>query len=173
MKVLALSSSYEPLGVISWERAVTLIFLNKANTVEEYDAFITSPSTKIKIPAVIAFKNNKKTYFKHSIRFSRKNVWVRDEGICQYCNKNVSFKTFTIDHIIPKKNGGKTIWENVVTCCYNCNQKKGEKSLKEVNFKLFKTPKKPNKLPYIQEVAEGYYDTNNIPEVWKFYLERF
>ncbi len=172
MKVLALSSSYEPLGVISWERAVTLVFLNKASTVEEYEGYICSPSTRIKIPSVIAFKNNKKYWYKKSIRFSRKNVWVRDEGRCQYCSKNVTFSTFTIDHIIPKKAGGNTNWENVVTCCYQCNQIKGEKSLKEINFKLLKTPKKPNKLPYTQEVNEGYYNINNIPDSWKFYLER-
>jgi|694.fasta_scaffold23064_18 5-methylcytosine-specific restriction endonuclease McrA len=172
MKVLALSSSYEPLGVISWERAVTLVFLNKANTIEEYDGYINSPSTKIKIPAVIAFKNSKKTWYKQSVRFSRKNVWIRDEGICQYCNKKISLNTFTIDHIVPKKSGGKTIWENVVACCYGCNQKKGEKSLKEINFKLIKTPKKPNKLPYIQEIGNEYYGVSNIPESWKFYLER-
>jgi 5-methylcytosine-specific restriction endonuclease McrA len=172
MKVLALSSSYEPLGVITWEKAVTLVFLNKANIVEEYDAYIKSPSIKLKIPAVIAFKNNKKTWHKQSIRFSRKNVWVRDEGLCQYCVKKVSLSTFTIDHIVPKKDGGKTVWENVVVSCYSCNQRKGEKSLKEINFKLFKVPKKPNKLPYIQEINSEYYGLNNIPECWKFYLER-
>jgi 5-methylcytosine-specific restriction endonuclease McrA len=172
MKVLALSCSYEPLGVISWEKAITLVFLNKAHILEEYDGYVNSPSTKIKIPAVIAFKNNKRTWYKRSIRFSRKNVWVRDEGLCQYCCKNVSFKTFTIDHVLPKKLGGKTIWENVVACCYQCNQKKGEKTLKEINFKLFKLPKKPNKLPFVQEVEEGHYNINNIPDIWKFYLER-
>ncbi len=172
MKVLTLSSNYEPLGVISWERAITLIFSNKVHTLEEYEDFICSPSTQIKMPAVIVFKNNKKAKYQRSIRFSRKNVWIRDEGKCQYCQKSVSYSSFTIDHIIPKTAGGKTLWENVVTCCYTCNQKKGEKTLKEINFKLIKVPKKPNKLPYLQEVDDGFYNINNIPEMWKFYLER-
>jgi hypothetical protein len=172
MKVLALSSNYEPLGVIPWERAINLIFSNKVYTLEEYDSFICSPSTRMKAPAVILFKGNKKTKYKRSIRFSRRNVWIRDEGKCQYCNGSVSFIAFTIDHVIPKTKNGKTVWENVVTCCYTCNQIKGEKSLKEINFKLLKIPKKPNKLPYLQEINDGYYNINNIPESWKFYLER-
>ena len=172
MKVLALSSTYEPLGVISWQRAITLIFSNKVHTLEEYDYYISSPSTRIKFPAVIVFKNSKKGKYQRSIRFSRRNVWIRDEGKCQYCINDVSFSTFTIDHIIPKTAGGKTVWENVVTCCYDCNQKKGEKSLKEVNFKLFKIPKKPIKLPCLEEVIDGNYNANNVPDAWKFYLER-
>lgn len=174
MKVLALSSNYEPLGIISWHKAVTLLFTNKVTALEEYKEIINSPSITMRMPAVILFKSNKRGKRKNSIRFSRKNVWLRDEGKCQYCNKSVSFDTFTIDHVIPKTAGGKSIWENVVVSCYGCNQKKGEKSLNELSFKLIKLPKKPNNLPYVQEVTNNYNETsNNIPLEWKFYLERY
>ena len=173
MKVLTLASNYEPLGVVSWERAISLIFSNKVTTLEEYENIIRSPSLTMKIPAVIVFKNNKRGKQKNSVRFSRKNVWIRDEGKCQYCQKYVSIATFTIDHVNPKTAGGKTVWENVVTCCYDCNQEKGDKQLKDVNFKLIKLPKKPNRLPYIQEITDGHYNLEkNIPQSWKFYLER-
>lgn len=173
MKVLTLASNYEPLGVVSWERAINLIFSNKVITLEEYDSIIRSPSVTMKIPAVIVFKNNKRGKQKNSVRFSRKNVWVRDEGRCQYCGDHVSVSTFTIDHVTPKTAGGKTVWENVVACCYECNQKKGDKHLKDLNFKLIKMPKKPSRLPYIQEISDGYYNLEkNIPQSWKFYLER-
>lgn len=173
MKVLTLASNYEPLGVVSWERAINLIFTNKVITLEEYDSIIRSPSISMKIPAVIVFKSNKRGKQKNSVRFSRKNVWVRDEGKCQYCSRHVTLSTFTIDHIIPKTAGGKTIWENVVTCCYDCNQEKGDKNLHDLNIKLIKIPKKPNKLPYIQEITDGNYNLEkNIPKMWKFYLER-
>lgn len=175
MKVLALSSNYEPLGVISWIRAVSLIFSDKVTTLEEYDHEIRSPSISIRAPAVVLFKNSyvgKK--YKNSIRFSRKNVWLRDEGKCQYCQRSVSFSTFTIDHVVPKTAGGQTTWTNVVTCCYSCNQKKGNKSVKDVGFKLFNIPKKPNRLPYTQEISDGVYSPDkNIPSSWKFYLERY
>lgn len=173
MKVLTLASNYEPLGVVSWERAITLVFSNKVTTLEEYDSVIRSPSITMKVPAVIVFKNGKNGKLKNSVRFSRKNVWIRDEGKCQYCNKFVSINTFTIDHVIPKTSGGKTVWDNVVACCYTCNQKKGDKHLKDSGMKLIKIPKKPNKLPYLQEITDGLYDLEkNIPVSWKFYLER-
>lgn len=174
MKVLALSANYEPLGIVSWERAITLVYSNKVTTVEEYDCAVRSPTIEIKIPAVIVFKKGYMGNKKNSVRFSRRNVWIRDEGKCQYCNLHVSLSTFTIDHVIPKTSGGKTVWENVVACCYSCNQKKGDKTVKESGFRLFKLPKKPNRLPYIQEITDGHYNLEkNIPEQWKFYLERF
>lgn len=174
MKVLALASNYEPLGVISWIRAVSLIYSNKVTTLEEYEHEIRSPSVSIKAPAVVLFKNSyigKK--IKSSVRFSRKNVWMRDEGKCQYCHKIVTLSNFTIDHVIPKTAGGQTCWDNVVTCCYSCNQRKGNKSLKDSGFLLNKIPRKPVRLPYIQEVTDGNFNPEKgIPSAWKFYLER-
>lgn len=173
MNVLALSCNYEPLGVVPWHRAITLYFLNKVNIVQEYDKEICSPSLTMKMPSVIVFKNNRLGKRKNSIRFSRRNVWIRDEGKCQYCQKNVSLSTFTIDHVIPKSCGGKTAWDNVVVSCYECNQKKGGKNLKDLNMKLLKLPKKPSRLPYMQEFIEGFYSLEkNIPHAWRFYLER-
>jgi 5-methylcytosine-specific restriction endonuclease McrA len=174
MKVLALSPSYEPLGVIPWTKAITLIFSEKASILEEYDHFIKSPSTSMKAPAVILFKRTKNgKYLKNSVRFSRKNVWLRDEGICQYCDKQVSYTSFTLDHVVPKASGGKTTWDNVVTCCYACNQKKASKHLKESGLFLKRVPKRPNKLPHIHEITSGRFGIDFIvPEKWKFYLER-
>lgn len=174
MKVLALSANYEPLGVITWERAITLVYSNKVTTVEEYECTIRSPSMEIKIPAVVVFKKGFIGNKRNSVRFSRKNVWIRDEGKCQYCHLHVSLSTFTIDHVNPKKLGGQTVWDNVVACCYSCNQKKGDKTVKEAGFRLFKIPRKPIRLPYMQEITDGHYSLEkNIPEPWKFYLERY
>jgi 5-methylcytosine-specific restriction endonuclease McrA len=168
-RVLALGSNYEPVGTISWKKAVSLVFSNKAMTLAEYDEEIKSPSYKMKLPSVVVYKYNKRKMVV-SVRFSRKNVWLRDEGKCQYCNINVSIQNFTLDHIIPKCYGGKTTWENVVTCCYACNQKKGEKTLKEVGFKLNRQAKKPTSLPIISE-ARGYYGSDNfIHPSWSFWL---
>jgi 5-methylcytosine-specific restriction endonuclease McrA len=174
MKVLALSPSYEPLGVISWTKAITLIFSNKVTTLEEYDHHINSPSMSMRAPAVVLFKSSKASkYIKNSIRFSRKNVWLRDEGECQYCDRQISYAAFTLDHVIPKTAGGKTSWDNVVTSCYSCNQRKANKSLKEVGFSLKTVPKKPSRLPHIHEITSGRFGIDfSVPSVWKFYLER-
>ena len=168
MKVLTLSHTYEPLGVVNWEKAITLLIRGKVKTLSEYDQEVHSPSVSIKVPSVIVFNYNKRNRVK-SVRFSRKNVWVRDEGKCQYCAKSVNSQEFTLDHVIPRKNGGTTIWTNVVTCCYACNQKKGDLSPQQAGMKLRKPVSKPDSLPYIQDI-EFYNFGSKIPESWKFWL---
>jgi 5-methylcytosine-specific restriction endonuclease McrA len=170
MRVLALSSNYEPLGTIPWEKAINLIFTNKVLTVGEYEQEIRSPTLSMKLPSVIVYKSAKWRKL-NSIRFSRRNVWLRDEGRCQYCSRRVSSSTFTLDHVFPKCKGGKTSWENVVACCYECNQKKGNKALKESGMKLSRPAIKPSALPYVHE-ADLDFSENNIHPTWKFWLNK-
>lgn len=170
MRVLTLAPNYEPIGTISWKKAVALIFLNKVTTLEEYEEEIRTVNFSMKIPSVIVMKSGKIKKI-NSVRFSRRNIWLRDEGQCQYCSKHVNINQFTIDHVHPKASGGKTSWENVVVSCYDCNQKKGEKSLKESGFKLKKQPKKPQSLPFVNEIV-GFYNENYLHPSWKFWLSR-
>jgi len=169
MKVLALSHSYEPIGVIPWQKAINLYFSGKVQILAEYSNSVHSPSRSMNIPSVVVFKNSKRNRIK-SARFSRKNVWIRDEGRCQYCGINVSVKIYTLDHVIPKVHGGTTCWTNVVTCCYACNQKKGHKNLQQSGMKLLKPVVKPQSLPYLHDVDFFHLNTSQMPEDWKFWL---
>lgn len=171
MKVLALSSSYEPVGVIPWTKAVNLLYDKKVSVLETYDREIRSPSVCMKMPSVVVYKQS---FFrgKRGIRFSRKNIFLRDEGLCQYCNKMVKFSNFTLDHVVPKWKGGLTSWDNIVTCCYSCNQKKGEKTVKEAGMYLYKLPKQPATLPYVSEIDDYYLTEKIIPETWRFWIGR-
>lgn len=169
MKVLTLSPSYEPLGVVDWDKAIALLFSGKVNVLSEYEKFVHSPSVQLKIPSVIVFKHGK-SHRKNSVRFSRKNVWIRDEGRCQYCGCAVSSKNFTIDHVVPRKHGGGTTWSNVVTCCSPCNQKKGDKLLHKCGMNLRKVPVKPSSLPYVQDSEHYAGFGSRIPDDWKFWL---
>jgi 5-methylcytosine-specific restriction endonuclease McrA len=65
--------------------------------------------------------------FTKFLPFNRKNLYVRDSGVCQYCGKKVSYYLGSFDHVIPRILGGKTNWENVVLACFQCNSKKGAK----------------------------------------------
>lgn len=170
MRVLALSSNYEPLGTVSWEKAISLVFLDKVMALSEYENEVRSPNLAMKVPSVIVYKSSKWKRI-NSVRFSRRNVWLRDEGKCQYCTKKVPFKCFTLDHVNPKSSGGLTAWDNVVTCCYECNQKKGDKTLKESGFRLMKPVGKPHALPFVNE-TEYHYSENNMHDSWKFWLSR-
>ena len=170
MRVLALAPNYEPIGTISWKKAVAYVFLNKVTTLEEYDEEIRSQNFSMKIPSVVVLKHGQLKKI-NSVRFSRRNIWLRDEGQCQYCGESVNINTFTIDHVHPKVAGGKTAWENVVVSCYDCNQRKGEKLLKDCNLKIKKMPKKPNSLPFVNEIV-GFYNQNYLHPTWKFWLNR-
>lgn len=170
MRTLILNQSYEATGTIGWQKAVAYVFLKKAIVLEEYDREIRSMRFSMKVPSVIVLKSHK-VHKPKAVRYSRKNVWLRDEGKCQYCNKDVKLADFTIDHVHPKTNGGKTTWENVVTSCYKCNQAKAEKAVHEAGLKLKKIPKKPSHLPLISE-ASGFYDENFTHPTWNFWLGR-
>ena len=86
---------------------------------------------------------------KREIRFSRHNVYWRDNYTCQYCVKKFPSNHLTFDHIVPISRGGNTNWENVVTCCETCNCRKGNQTLKQAGMKLHKKPKKPKFCHYM------------------------
>jgi 5-methylcytosine-specific restriction endonuclease McrA len=118
--------SYLPLSTIGWQQAVKLSFLGRIKILETYDDWeVHSPSTTIKVPALAITKDYMK--YKRAVRFSRRNLYLRDLYQCQYCHDTFNNEDLTIDHVIPISKGGKTTWENCVTACYTCNFNKGDK----------------------------------------------
>ena len=98
---------------------------------------------------------------------TRKNVYARDQNTCQYCGAT---KNLTLDHVIPQSKGGGTTWENVVTACSRCNQRKGDKLLSQLGskMKLRKMPKEPS--PYEMSAYMISNTTNHAPKEWRDYL---
>lgn len=146
-QVLLLNQSYEPLQICNMRRAVILIFLGKAHSVERYDDEIRSVSYSMQMPAVIRIYN----YInlpRNSIVLTRKNILKRDSLSCQYCGTKSS--PLTVDHITPKVKGGKDSWENLTTACVSCNNKKGNRTLREANLKLLSKPRVPSRITFIQ-----------------------
>jgi len=158
VSVLKLNQNYEPLEIINWKEALKLVFLEKAEAIKIYDIKIHTPNQEFNVPAIIRlFKQFKKP--RKKIRFNKRNVFIRDNYMCQYCG--LEDDKLTIDHIVPKVKGGRTEWTNVVACCVDCNRKKRDKSLKEVGMKLRKKPIEPDWMPLSIP--------NNIPDMWKDY----
>lgn len=113
-----------PLSTISWEEAIRYLVSEKATVLEWYDDWVVrSARWETRVPAVMMLNEYQKK--KTSIRFSKHNVFLRDEYVCQYCNKEVNRKTATLDHVLPQSHGGRSIWENCTTACSECNSKKG------------------------------------------------
>lgn len=112
-----------PLSTIHWQDAIRIIYLERAVVMEEYDYWVVrSPSVQIRMPSVIMLKE----YQQHNgkVEFSRYNIILRDNYTCQYCAQQFPYEELTFDHVVPRRNGGRTTWENIVTSCGRCNQEK-------------------------------------------------
>lgn len=153
-KTLKLDASFNPLAVISATEALVQSLLCKVIVLETYDKKIYSVSASFPLPAVIVLRKVvKKT--RRSLPCCRKYLLVRDQFQCQYCNKLVTAKTATIDHVVPKSKGGKYEWENVVIACSPCNQKKGSSLLKNTNFRLKTQPKQLTYRRFFEKFEES------------------
>lgn len=163
-RTLVLDQGYQPIKVISWQRAVTLLFLGKIEIVETYDGFLRSSTAVIKIPAVVrllqAFRRNKKP-----VKFSRVNIYGRDDYRCQYCGAQKPMGELTYDHVVPRAQGGKTTWTNIVTCCAECNGRKGGRTPVQAKMKLRKLPVQPVAAPSVTIAVSS----TSMPDAWRDY----
>ena len=164
-RTLLLSQGFEPIKVISWQRAITLLTLGKVEVIEEYDAEIKAVSFVIKAPAVVrllrAFRRHAKP-----VKFSRVNIYARDGYRCQYCGIKCTIDKLTYDHVVPRSRGGKTSWENIVSCCYACNARKANRTPAEAKMALRTAPVRPAWIPAVQIRVS----TKSVPDAWRDYV---
>ncbi|MBN1849351.1 MAG: HNH endonuclease [Deltaproteobacteria bacterium] len=164
-QVLLLNISYEPLKVINWRKAVTLLCLGKVEVLEEYGHEIHAVSFTLKLPSVVRLLKMVQRN-KSPVKFSRQNIYARDRYKCQYCGHKHVPEELTYDHVIPKSRGGKTVWNNIVTCCIECNRKKGGRTPQEAHMKLIRKPSRPEWVPAIR-ITIGIRE---VPQSWRDYL---
>ena len=169
MQTLMLTPWMAPHKIIPWQRAIVLAYLEKVEVIETWDAEIRSPSRAMMTPAVVRLKKGS-VATKQSIRFSRVNVFTRDRFRCQYCGEHKAVKQLNYDHVIPRVQGGKTVWENIVTSCYACNDRKGSRTPEQAGMRLLKQPKKPTSLPVVPPIR---IDDGDLPELWQPYCDGF
>lgn len=164
MQTLVLSQSYEPVKIVSWQRAMTLLFLGKVEVIEEYDRDIKHVSYVLKMPAVVRLLQSFRRV-KRQVKFSRVNIYGRDNYRCQYCNTKLTLAEGTYDHVLPRAQGGKTEWTNIVTACESCNSKKANRTPAQAGMKLLKEPVRPEWVP-VMTIHVG----STPPEAWRDYL---
>jgi 5-methylcytosine-specific restriction endonuclease McrA len=165
MRTLVLDQGYQPHRIVSWQRAITMLFDGKVEVVEEYDHDIRSVTVTIKMPAVVRLL--RAVRHRRGVKFSRINVATRDEFRCQYCGVKLPLAKLTYDHVVPRCRGGKTRWENVVMACYPCNGRKASRTPEQAAMRLRKAPVKPQWLPVI---AFRIDPTCSIPEAWTHWV---
>lgn len=189
-KVLKLNKNYSPLEVITARDAFEMLVSERAEVItveegnytsydfeswaeisqlrrelEEYtdlDDWVYTSFLTLQIPRVV----RSLTYMKMPVvgtKLNRRNIYARDNNICQYCGDHFKTKDLTIDHVTPKSKGGHNTWTNLVCACFGCNQKKSNKTLKESRMHLLKRPVKPGSGLLLKvDNHKKYYDWSHF-----------
>lgn len=155
--------SYYPLSLWPWQTAIKAVFLEKVDVIESYDRQVHSPNLDMQIPSVIALKQYVKP--NEYPAFTRFNLFLRDRFQCQYCG---SPENLTFDHVIPRRAGGITSWENVAAACLKCNLKKGGRDPRQAHMQLAKKPIKPTNWQ-LQDCGRAF-PPNHLHETWRDWL---
>ncbi|MPT49165.1 MAG: HNH endonuclease [Sphingobium sp.] len=155
--------SYYPLSLWPWQTAIKAVFLDRVNIVSTYEREVRSPRLEMKIPSVIALKQ----YVRPSEypAFTRFNLFLRDKFSCQYCG---SSHDLTFDHVVPRRAGGRTTWENIATACVTCNIKKGGRTPAQAHMRLRLAPIRPTTW-CLQENGRAF-PPNHLHESWHDWL---
>ena len=149
MGVLVLNQDFTPLALCHVNRAFLLIFNAKAELVSESKSrVLRSISKSYPCPSVIKLNRYVNLPYR-SVILNRHNIFKRDQNQCQYCGKN---RDLTLDHLIPRSRGGKSVWTNLVTACLSCNAKKGDKLISETDLILSKKPIKPSFIMFLKNL---------------------
>jgi len=147
-RVLVLNASYEPLQLISVRRALILLLQEKAELVEAAMQQLRAQSVTYSVKLVIRLVRYIRIPRQLRLPCSRRAVFARDRETCQYCGQQPGRNNLTMDHVIPRSQGGQTTWENVVTACRDCNHRKGGRTPEQANMVLLSTPRQPQYLAF-------------------------
>lgn len=170
-RVLVLNADAQPLSILpistlDWQEAVKVYFLGRVTILENYDdRVIRSPSFEMQIPSIIILNDYVK--ISKAVRFSRYNLFLRDSFKCQYCEKNFDgmHHDLTLDHVVPRSHGGKTVWDNSVAACTSCNTRKA-------NHSHMKPKSRPYKPTYYELADKRRQFPVIIPKLsWNDYLQ--
>lgn len=166
-RCLVLNKGWTPVGTVSLQRAIIMLFSMyqdgepKARVIESdsyaamtwddwskirpglTDDVIRGANIQFKVPEILLLSRYDRLP-QPKAHFSRRNLYKRDKLTCQYCGDKPGPQELSVDHVIPKAQGGKTTWENCVLACVKCNRRKADKTLKQARMKLSKVPKKPH-----------------------------
>src|SRR4051794_13270215 len=190
--VLVLNKMFMAVHVISVKRAFCLLFKELAEVVSledgqfatydfetwrglsedrrhnfppEEDDWVRTVNTEIQVPRVTRLLGYDKLP-KQTVKFNRRNIFARDHNQCQYCGKKHPTSELSLDHVVPRSQGGGSTWENIVCACVSCNVRKGGRTPKEASMALIRKPEKPKRSPMLNSKL-----TNRKYQSWKSFLE--
>jgi 5-methylcytosine-specific restriction endonuclease McrA len=163
--VLVLNATFEPINVTAVRRAMVLMLKGVAQAEEVNHAHVHSASRALPVPSVIRL-----LAYRHipqqTRALSRKNILLRDRNTCQFCRRTLPASELTLDHVMPRSRGGRSSWENLVACCYQCNNRKGDRTPEEAGLALARRPR-----PFTLHTSRQLMRLiGNKDEKWRKYL---
>lgn len=188
-RTLILNQNYRPHEIVDWKEAVTKMFGGDIQVLIQYDEILASIDRQtlrafpelakslrsvvgtdvvhidVKVPAV-AVLNRPVKMVKSGIKFSKINMCLRDKFRCQYCGGKFKMSELNYDHVVPRAQGGKTTWNNIVMSCYPCNGRKADRTPDQAGMTLLTVPTKPKVLP----MNEPIIDPTTSPEEWQQFI---
>lgn len=172
--VLVLNRFYMAVHVVNARRAFCMLFRELAEVIHVEDGqyanydfeswqllcelrvderrrgedWVQAVNFQIQVPRVVRLLHYDRVP-RRTVRFNRRNLFARDEHVCQYCGDDFPPSQLSFDHVVPRSRGGKTTWENIVSCCFRCNARKGGRTPHEAKMRLIRDPKKPPHSPLL------------------------
>jgi 5-methylcytosine-specific restriction endonuclease McrA len=134
-------------------------------TRREEDDWVRTASSEIQVPRVIRLLGYEKLP-RQTIKFNRRNIFARDANQCQYCGRKFATSELSLDHVIPRSQGGQTTWENIVCSCLDCNVRKGGRTPRQAHMSLIRKPEKPKRSPVLNLKL-----THRKYQSWKTFLD--
>jgi 5-methylcytosine-specific restriction endonuclease McrA len=159
-RALLLNATFEPLCVVPARRAAILVLKQRAEILEDTGECFHSERASMPVPSVIRLTHFVRVPFRSAVPLSRRAVFARDDGRCQYCGRAAE----NIDHIVPKSRGGRHTWDNVVASCRPCNSRKEDRLLSDCAMTLRRPPAPPHASMWVV-AAVGHVDPS-----WYSYL---
>ncbi len=157
---LMLNRNWQPVGVATVARALVKVWNDTARIVDPIDycqytwddwsrlrpsgdePFIQALQFRLRVPEVIALTKYDRVPA-NAVTFSRRNVFKRDRFTCQYCGGQPGSDELTIDHVLPRSQGGVSTWDNCVLACLNCNARKADRTPDQAHMPLRRRPVRP------------------------------
>ena len=188
--VLVLNRYYMAMHLVPLRRALLLLYRNSAEVIDrENDHYVNYDFTswcqlsvlqdelgegrsewirlvrqRLLVPRIVRLTRFDRVYHQ-PLRFNRRNLFARDKQRCQYCWKQLTLSQMSLDHVVPRSQGGDTNWENIVCCCVKCNTTKGNRTPKQADMELRQRPRKPALHPQVAlEENSAHYS------LWKTFL---
>ena len=163
--VLYLDVGMQKVRIANWKIAIADVLIGKVTVIEySRDKTIRGIGRDYPLPSVVklveGFKRNRM-----KVKFSRINVYRRDDFTCLYCGQKKLTEDLDFDHVIPRSHGGRTTWENIATSCKTCNRRKSNRTPEQAHMRLLKQPKKPHHLP----ISDLAIDLGQRPPEWRGY----